>query len=616
VSTESPHTSQEERNPPGSARFYDRIDETVLSQDQLNEKFSRFQRFLNAVRNLNAIVLRLDESLDREQLLETLREEMRHMISADFSFVALKGTSRSYYTIVPCSDIGEDPRMKETLYKMEEGIAGWVIDHRSPFRGELQDCPSVHPQIEGDPFFGVRYLLAVPLQTTSDTVGALVNCSALAPYSDDDLLLAQLLAQHVAIAMKNLTLMDGAQKRIDQIELVNEIAGKLTSTLDLDQLLASAARTIREARKYFDVTIFMVDHATDELNLVAHAGNYADFLPHGYRQRTSDGIVGWAAHHGERVLANDVSQDDRYLAYEYHSTRSELAVPIKVDGEVVGVLNVEDTKLGAFDDTDAIVLETLCDQLGSAMKNARLYDQVKKSNETLTELDRMKSDFLGIVSHDFRSPLASIVMAAKAILRRGPGMDEKRVNEYLNIVIDQASKLSHLAEDTLLVAMIDQTKLSYNFKVVNVERLIKDAIALVDFSRRHTVEYRVDDSVAYIEADQRRLRQVIQNILSNAVKYSPKGGVVRATAEPYGLDQVLISISDEGIGIPSDQLSKLFKKYSRVDCADARDIPGVGLGLWICEAIVKDHGGRIWVDSEPGRGSTFRIALRTVQERS
>ena len=227
----------------------------------------------------------------------------------------------------------------------------------------------------------------------------------------------------------------------------------------------------------------------------------------------------------------------------------------------------------------------------------------------------MKSDFLSIVSHDFRSPLASVILAAKALLKKGEGADQKRTNEYLTIIVDQANKLSHLAEDTLSIAKMESGQLSYFFKVVNVERLIKDAAALVSFSRRHTFEESVDNGVSYIKGDQTKLRQVIQNLLSNAVKYSPKGGKIRVTAENYSSDQLLISVGDEGMGIPSDQMDKLFQKFSRIDTPEAREIKGSGLGLWISREIVKAHGGKIWAESEAGKGTTFKFTLKkAIQE--
>ncbi|MBM2839798.1 MAG: Histidine kinase protein [Bacteroidetes bacterium] len=591
-------------------------EEIHLTPDEMRSSLVKANSFYNSVSTLSEIALQVDAARGREEILQTLRTQTKWILDHDVYFLALLNKSKTHYVINTLSPIADSTDLNHKHFLLNQGMPGWVIQNHSPIVIDVTAGPAFTESIEGTlADLGMKSLLMVPLRTGEETIGALTLSSARpGAYSEHEMCLGQVLALQVAIALKNAALFDDARKRITQIELVNEIAEKLTSTLELDEVLNSAADSIRKNFNYFDVTIFLVNRLEGQSVLVAHSGNYVDFLPHGYRQTMSEGIVGWVATHGQKVLANDVTEDPRYVAYEYHSTKSELAVPIRIDQEIVGVLNVEDTKLHAFDETDAIVLETLCDQLGSAIKNAKLYEEVRKANSKLTELDRMKSDFLSIVSHDFRSPLASIILAAKALLKRGENADRQRANEYLTIVVDQANKLSHLAEDTLSIAKMESGQLSYYFKVVNIERLIKDAASLVSFSRRHTLEHFVDSGVSYIKGDQSKLRQVVQNLLSNAVKYSPKGGFIRVRAENYSTDQLLISISDEGIGIPQDQFDKLFQKFSRVDTMEAREIKGSGLGLWICKEIVKAHGGNIWVESEAGKGSTFKFTLRKAHQ--
>ncbi len=591
-------------------------EEIPLTSDEMKTSLVKANSFYNAVSTLSEIALQIDAARSDDEILETLRAQTKWILDHDVYFLALLNKSHSHYVISTLSPIADSTDLNHKHFTLIQGMPGWVIQNQSPIVIDITAGPAFTQSIEGTlSDLGMKSLLMVPLRTGEETIGALTLSSARpGAYGEHEMCLAQVLALQVAVALKNISLFDDARKRITQIELVNEIAEKLTSTLELDEILDSAADTIRKNFNYFDVTILLVNKQEGQVVLVAHSGNYVDFLPHGYRQNMSEGIVGWVATHGQKILANDVAEDPRYVAYEYHSTKSELAIPILIDQEIVGVLNVEDTKLHAFDETDTMVLETLCDQLGSAIKNAKLYDQVKRANSKLTELDRMKSDFLSIVSHDFRSPLASVILAAKALLKRGESADPKRVNEYLTIIVDQANKLSHLAEDTLSIAKMESGQLSYFFKVVNVERLIKDAAALVSFSRRHTLEHFVDSGVSYIKGDQSKLRQVVQNLLSNAVKYSPKGGLIRVRAENYSNDQLLISVTDEGIGIPKEQIDKLFQKFSRVDTTEAREIKGSGLGLWICKEIVKAHGGKIWVESEPGKGSTFKFILKKADQ--
>ncbi|MEE9224958.1 MAG: GAF domain-containing protein [Bacteroidota bacterium] len=587
-----------------------------LTAEEMRTRLLDAQGFSTRVSTLTEIALEIDAARSREDILKVLRNQSKWLVEYDCSIIALLNRPQSHYIVNSLSTLTDSLDISHKDFSIDEGMLGWVIKHQSPIIVDLESAPSFHQQLEGKwQQAGMRTLLIVPLRTGSDILGSLCfGSSKQGAYADQDLWIAHLLSLEVAIALKNSTLFEDAKKRLNQIELVNEVASKLNRTLELEELLNSAAEAVQKTFNYFDVTIFLVNSEQDELTLVAHSGSYIDFLPHGYKQKLSQGVVGWVVTRGEKLLINDVSLDPRYLAYIYHNTNSELAVPIKVDGDVVGVLNVEDTKLHAFDETDATVLETLCEQIGVAIKRARLYDELKRANMKLTELDKMKSEFLGIVSHDFRSPLSSIVLAAKSLLRNKDGGRNERVNEYLSIIMEQANRLAQLAEDTLSITRMEAGRLSYHFNIVNVERLIQDAIAMVRFSSLHTLALNVDSKVSYIKGDQTKLRQVIQNLVSNAVKYSPKGGTVSITVAESSSDEIMVTVSDDGMGIPSEQLDRLFHKFSRVDMAGAREIKGSGLGLWICKEVVGAHGGRIWVESELGKGSTFKFSLKKAQQ--
>jgi len=408
----------------------------------------------------------------------------------------------------------------------------------------------------------------------------------------------------------------GEQKRLAQIRLISEVTNRMSADLELQELLDIAATSIQKTFNYFDVTVFLLTPDGKMLDLSAHAGNFTDFLPHGYQQDVKKGFIGKAASRGEIVMSNDVRKDPGYLAYEYHNTKSEIALPIAIDGRVIGVLNVEDTRLGAFDDTDALVLSTLSDQLGIAMKNAHLYEEVRQANMKLIEVDTMKSDFLGIVSHDFRSPLSSIMLAARSLLKNDVIQSIPRAKEYMQLIVDQAVRLNQLAEDTLSITKIESGQMTYYFKIVNMERLIQDAVSMVRFSKRHEFEYHIDPDALFVKGDQTKLRQLFQNVVSNAVKYSPAGGKVRADVLSRSPDEILVTVSDQGMGVPAEKLGKLFRKFSRVDSSETKEIKGAGLGLWICREIVVAHGGRIWMESEQGRGSTVKFIIRRAPEGS
>jgi len=565
---------------------------------------------------LQELAPKIDRARTREEILSIVRSEAKRLFTYQVCFLSSVNRAMTHYVVATLSPVADASDLNHKHFSVDEGMPGWVIKNHAAIIGEIGSAPAFSPAVEGElQELGIESFMIVPLRTADGVTGSLTLGSITSgTYTEEDRVLLQQLAAHLASALKNTAVIEDAQKHVAQIELINNVSKQLAAMLNLGELLRVAASTIQKTFDYFDVTVFLFSDDRTELVVEAHSGNFIDFLPHGYRQKVGQGIIGWVAEQGERVLCNDVSLDPRYIIYEYHNTKSELAIPIRIESEVVGVLNVEDTKLHAFDETDAVVLETLSDQLGIAIRNAKLYEEIQRANMKLTELDKMKSEFLGIVSHDFRSPLSSIMLAGRALLKNEAVQGAPRVKEYLHLIVNQANRLNQLAEDTLSITKLETGQLSYFFKIVNIERLVQDAVALVKFSSKHQFDCRIDPGVTFIKGDQSKLRQMLQNLVSNAVKYSPHGGKVMITAQDYSADQILISVSDEGIGIPREQVDKLFRKFSRVDSGQGREIKGAGLGLWICREIVQAHGGNIWIESEEGKGSTVKLTLNKAQQ--
>ena len=582
--------------------------ESTTHSDQ--DRSVQGDEFTNRLITLHEISLQIDAAQSREAIFEMLRTELKWLLPGEFRMICLLDRSRTQFAISVLNAPGVPPAFDGSLWPLEEGATGQVIQSHIPRVVDLKDESLTPGSVEAIlAALGMQTLLLVPLQAGDETIGAL-GCASRASFSAQDLAVARLVGSQIAVALMKMTVFEEAKRRIVQIELVNELAEHLTATLELNDLLQSATKTIQGTFKFSDVGIFLADRKEHVARLVAHTGISGTLRPMEHTQRLSEGIVGWVATTGERVVANDVTEDARFINPGHLNTRAEMAIPIRVEGEVVGVLNVEDERAHVFDETDATVLETLCDQIGSALHNAQLYDELRRSNAKLTEVDRMKSDFLSIVSHDFRAPLASILLAARSLLKKGEQEPGLPGHQYLNIIIEQSERLITLAEDTLSITRLESGKMNYLFNAVSVERMILDAVAQVHLTSRHTLRFNFERGLGYARGDQAKLRQVVQNLVSNAVKYSPLGGPVEVSARAHSQDQILISVADKGIGIPADQLGRLFQKFTRIDTEDARNIRGTGLGLWICREIVEAHGGEIWAESTRGKGSVFRFTLR------
>ncbi|MDI6803339.1 MAG: GAF domain-containing protein [Bacteroidota bacterium] len=581
---------------------------SVLEDNKLIKGYGLTQR----LNTLIEITLQIDAVGNRAEIYDILRKESKWLMEFDVLSLAYLSPVHTFYSIVTLSPIADATGLNETYFSVEEGLPGWVIRNQSPVICNAKKCVGHSNSFEGKfEEFGIKSFLAVPIRSGQDQVGALIFGSVNEDnYTEDDLVIAQLYGLQIAVSLKNANFVEDAKKRITQIESTNEISKILNSTLDIDDLLVSTAEAIQQNFNYFDVTLFLLSEENSDLILKAHSGNYLDLLPGDYTQNIGEGIIGWVAKHGEYILANDVAQDPRYKSIENHNTRSELALPIKVGAMLVGVLNIEDKKMFAFDEMDVLVLQTLCDQIASAIANAKLYEEIKFANQKLTELDTLKSEFISIVSHDFRSPLSSIILAGKALLKNEDIQNNPRFKEYMQLIVTQANRLNQLAEDTLSITRIESGQVSIAFKVVNVERLIQDALVSVRTSNRHTITYNIDPNASFIKGDHPKLRQVVQNLLSNAIKYSPAGGKVAINVVEQDGDEILFIISDEGIGIKPEYQDKLFQKFSRVDEPDSKHIKGTGLGLWICREIIEAHKGKIWIESEYGKGSIFKFTIK------
>jgi signal transduction histidine kinase len=309
------------------------------------------------------------------------------------------------------------------------------------------------------------------------------------------------------------------------------------------------------------------------------------------------------------LVSNKAQADTRLLTDlvvdgGFHSV---LIAPITRGPQFLGLLLVADRAGRApFTDEDLNLLLALAGQATVAVENLRLHDEVKRANQKLQEYDRLKSEFVGIVAHDFRRPLMAIRGFAELVLEE-PELTLEARQEFMRTVISETEHLALLANDTLLITQIETGQFSFNFSEIELGPFILDAVPLG--LSDHSVLMDVPPGFPTIVADPERLRQVLINLTTNAIKYSPDGGSITVRCRERGSHHVVIEVIDHGMGIPPEQVGRLFQKFERVNTEKHMAISGTGLGLYICRLIVEGHGGQIWVESEVGKGSTFGLVV-------
>ncbi len=230
------------------------------------------------------------------------------------------------------------------------------------------------------------------------------------------------------------------------------------------------------------------------------------------------------------------------------------------------------------------------------------------------ELDQMKNQLLSIVSHELRTPLSAIKGFTTTLLREDVQWDEATQRDFLKIIEEESDRLGELIDNLLDMTQIEAGALRISKEPLQLRNLVREAKdRAAHRSEAHWFVMDLPAELPRVWADPRRIRQVLNNLLENAIKYSPQGGQITIACEVEG-DHVLVSVADQGPGIPTEYLDKIFERFFQVDAASTRKIGGSGLGLSIAKGIVEAHSGKIWAESSPGQGSVFRFTLPLVKE--
>ena len=230
------------------------------------------------------------------------------------------------------------------------------------------------------------------------------------------------------------------------------------------------------------------------------------------------------------------------------------------------------------------------------------------ANKRLQELDRLKSEFVSLVSHELRAPLTNVRSAVELMEAGCPALNET-CTQMFNVVAEQIGRLGRLVDDVLNVSRIEAGELSLTYAVVDIVQIAEQAVD--DITTRqtdHTFRRQGSSVHPWVWADADRLYAVVANLMDNAAKYSPPHSEVVLDVHTEG-QEAIVSVSDSGPGIPPEEHIHIFEKFHRLDSGDAKETYGYGLGLYLCRRLVEAMNGRIWVESEPGRGATFRFTM-------
>jgi GAF domain-containing protein/CheY-like chemotaxis protein len=476
---------------------------------------------------------------------------------------------------------------------------------------------------------------------------SLQNVDSENAFDDSDLRLLTTITSSMSVALENARLFDEttrllneSKQRAAELSTVNNISKALASQLDTDDLIKMVGDQLKDLFKANIAYLALFDAKTRIIHFKYQFGEEM------HSRIIGEGLTSKILMTGEPLLINkDMQVQTIQMGIQRMGidAASYLGVPIPVGDEIIGVLSVQSTEQeNRFDENDLRLLSTIASSVGVALKNATLFEEVKQAkmeaeaaSKAAERANDAKSAFLSTVSHELRTPLTSVLGFAKIIRKRlddriFPIVDKadpktvktiSQISENLQVVISEGERLTHLINDVLDLAKIEAGKMEWNQESIYIPEVAERAIAATTslFDQKALKMIRqIDADLPEITGDKDKLIQVIINLISNAVKFTDKGAVTcRAYREK---DELIVSISDTGIGIAPEDYAAVFEQFKQVGGDTLTDKPkGTGLGLPICKEIVEHHGGRIWLESEQGKGSTFLFALpinkKVVSER-
>jgi signal transduction histidine kinase len=312
---------------------------------------------------------------------------------------------------------------------------------------------------------------------------------------------------------------------------------------------------------------------------------------------------------GETVYRDDMSD----AAYPEEQDllglglRCRVAAPLLAGARSIGMISVLRSEPRSFEEEEVELLTLLGRFVATAVQNIRAYDAERTTVEELRRLSALRADFVSLVSHELRSPMATVIGSARTLQARWRELQPDQRDSFLALIADETNRLATLIADVLDTSRIEAGTFSYTFDDVDLAELVREVAAAAEVGQDEVpVRATVADALPTIRADRERLRQVLANLVENAVKYSPSGGTVEvSTAAVNG--RVIVGVRDQGSGIAIEDQSLIFEKFGRA--RSGKTLPGTGLGLFIARSIAEAHGGTLEVRSAPGEGATFTLAL-------
>jgi signal transduction histidine kinase len=403
-------------------------------------------------------------------------------------------------------------------------------------------------------------------------------------------------------------LRDQLGRRADVLEAANRCARALSSSLELDQAFEAFIREVRGFVPFDRIAIVLSEEGSAQVMAAAGVGAER-VLPPGSAQPITGTLLEEILRTGQPTYRRDMQQpgypeEERFREL---GLRSRFVTPLFLGARTIGMLSLVRREPNAFTEEEMELAGLLGRLVASAVQNIRAYEAERKTVEELRRLSALRADFVSLVSHELRTPMAAVIGSAQTLQQRWRELTAEQRESFLELIAGETGRLATLIGDVLDTSRIDAGTFTFRFSDVDLGELVRDSVAAAEVSSDEVaLRADVQDPLPAVRGDAERLRQVLMNLLDNAVKYSPAGDEVHVRAYAEN-GRARIDVRDRGPGIAREDQRLIFEKFGRVTTGNTR--PGTGLGLFIARSIAEAHGGTLEVASAPERGAVFTLEL-------
>jgi signal transduction histidine kinase len=534
---------------------------------------------------------------------------------------------------------GEQLKVKAHCGPIPTDLIGWPIGRGWVTGRAVVDRAPVHVhdlQASAQEFpdganmalrMGHRTILVVPLIRENDVIGAItIRRTEVKPFTDNQIELITTFADQAVIAIENVRLFDEVQTRtgelsrsVEELRALSEVSQAINSTLDVETVLTTIVSKAVQLSGTEAGTIYTFDKSRQEFTLRATHG-MDEVMIAAIRDRhigLGETAIGKAAEQRVPIQIADTLKETSLVldVVVQAGFRALLIVPLLRSEEIIGALVVRRKELGEFPEHTVNLLETFAEQSVLAIQNARLFREIEVKSRELAEASQHKSQFLANMSHELRTPLNAILGYTELMADGAYGEPSAKMLAILQRLEANGRHLLGLINDVLDLSKIEAGQLVLelsDYSIDDIAQTVRSTLEPLAADKKLAFKVEVAPKLPPGRGDGRRLTQVLINLVGNAIKFTDAGEVaIKAEANNGSFH---VSVRDTGPGISAADQAKLFQEFQQADNAITRKKGGTGLGLAISKRIIEMHGGKIWVESQPGQGSTFAFTLPVVVE--